>query len=113
MKRLRKNFISKLKSKFRRELEPDDIDYQQLKQLQRQGAALIDVRSTQEFAEGHLDGAICIPEYNIQREIKSKVPDVEKTIVLYCDSGGRSRTAKEKLKKLGYKNVYNLYQGLN
>ena len=70
MKRLKKNFISKLKSKFKRELEPDDIDYQQLKQLQRQGAVLIDVRSPQEFAEGHLDGAICIPEYSKRNKVE-------------------------------------------
>ena len=79
-----------------------------LKTLIKQGAIVIDVRSPQEFAEGHIPGAICIPEYNIQREIRNKVPNINSLIIVYCDSGVRSKNAQKRLQKMGYKQVYNL-----
>lgn len=72
---------------------------------------LIDVRSPQEFREGHLDGAISIPEYDIKKEIEKIVLDKNKNIVVYCSSGGRSKKAQKTLNKLGYQNVYNVYNG--
>ncbi len=52
--------------------ESSDINMKQMETLIKQGTIVIDVRSPQEFAEGHIPGAICIPEYNIQREIRNK-----------------------------------------
>lgn len=114
-RRIRKlnKFINKLRSKLKRNIEPDDINYNQMQALIRNGAILIDVRSPQEYKEGHISGAICIPEYNIQREIKTKIPNIEQQIIVYCDIGGRSKTAQRKLKRMGYKEVYNLYQGIS
>ena len=73
---------------------------------------LIDVRSNQEYEEGHLSGAINIPVYNIENEIEKKVKNKNDIIILYCSSGNRSKEAKKILEKLGYENVYNLKGGI-
>lgn len=100
-----------IKSRLYREIEEKDIGLEEAKQLQNEGAMLIDVRSPQEFREGHLDGAISIPEYDIKKEIEKIVLDKNKNIVVYCSSGGRSKKAQKTLNKLGYQNVYNVYNG--
>lgn len=101
-------FMDKLKNRLKRCMDLSDINIEQMETLIKQGAIVIDVRSPQEFAEGHIPGAICIPEYNIQREIRNKVPNINSLIIIYCDSGVRSKNAQKRLQKMGYKQVYNL-----
>lgn len=101
-----------IKKKWYREIEEKDIELEQLKQLQKEGAIIVDVRSPQEYKEGHLDGAISIPEYKIKKEIENRIPDKNQNVVVYCSSGGRSKKAQKQLRKLGYSQVYNLYNGL-
>ena len=100
-----------IKNKWRRQMGEQDITLDELKQFQNEGAIVIDVRSPQEYREGHIDGAISIPEYEIKKKIENIVLDKDKNIVVYCSSGGRSKKAQKVLKKLGYQNVYNLYEG--
>ena len=100
-----------IKNKWRRQMEEQDITLDELKQFQNEGAIVIDVRSPQEYREGYIDGAISIPEYEIKKKIENMVLDKDKNIVVYCSSGGRSKKAQKVLKKLGYQNVYNLYEG--
>ena len=104
-----KDFI---KGKWYREIEENDIGLEELKQLQKEGAMIVDVRSPQEFREGHIDGAISIPEYEIKKEAEKRLMDKNKNIVVYCSSGGRSKKVQKLLRKLGYSHVYNLYNGL-
>ena len=101
-------FMDKIKNRLKRCMDPSDINMEQMETLIKQGAIVIDVRSPQEFAEGHIPGAICIPEYNIQREIRNEVPNINSLIIVYCDSGVRSKNAQKRLQKIGYKQVYNL-----
>ena len=68
---------------------------------------LIDVRSAEEFAEGHLDGALLMPHTQIGAMIGAQVPDKNTPIILYCHSGFRAVIAKGKLKLRGYKRVQN------
>ena len=100
-----------IKNKWRRQMEEQDITLDELKQFQNEGAIVIDVRSPQEYREGHIDGAISIPEYEIKKKIENIVLDKDKNIVVYCSSGGRSKKAQKVLKKLGYQKVYKLYEG--
>ena len=69
---MRKVMINKIKdiikNKWYREIEENDIGLEELKQFQKEGAIIIDVRSPQEFREGHIDGAISIPEYEIKKD---------------------------------------------
>ncbi len=90
-----------------------DITIEELKNKVSQGAILIDVRSNQEYREGHLQGAINIPDFEIIKRIEKEIPKKNQQIVLYCQYGGRSRNALIKMKKMGYTNVYNLYGGLD
>lgn len=78
-----------------------------------QNAILIDVRSIQEYKEYHIAGAICIPHYEIQNKIQQEVKNKDALIILYCQSGMRSKNAMHILEQLGYKNVYHIKDGLD
>ncbi len=66
---------------------------------------IIDARTEEEFAEGHIENAILIPEYVIANRAEKELPDKEQLILVYCRSGRRSKIASEELVKLGYTNV--------
>ena len=66
---------------------------------------IIDARTEDEFAEGHIENAILIPEYEIKDRAEKELPDKEQLILVYCRSGRRSKIASEELVKLGYTNV--------
>ena len=66
---------------------------------------IIDARTKEEFAEGHIENAILIPEYEISTRAEKELPDKEQQILVYCRSGRRSKIASEELVKLGYSNV--------
>ena len=66
---------------------------------------IIDARTEEEFAEGHIENAILIPEYEIPQRAEKELPDKEQLILVYCRSGRRSKIASEELVKLGYTNV--------
>lgn len=96
-----------------RNFDDNEISYNKAIVLQKKGAILIDVRSPMEYREGHLNGAILIPEYEIGNKVLQLIPNKNKEIVVYCQSGGRGKSAVRILKELGYNNVYNIYNGLN
>ena len=106
--------IRKIKRILYRSIDNNEISYDVLKKLTKnQEVTLIDVRSNQEYEEGHLNGAINISVYNIKNKIEDFVKNKEQLIILYCSSGHRSKKAKEILEKIGYTNVYNLKNGID
>ena len=66
---------------------------------------IIDARTEEEFATGHIANAILIPEYEIAQRAEAELPDKDALILVYCRSGRRSKIASEELVKLGYTNV--------
>lgn len=66
---------------------------------------IIDARTEEEFAEGHIENAILIPEYEIKDRAEKELHDKEQLILVYCRSGRRSKIASEELVNLGYTNV--------
>lgn len=74
----------------------------------KSGAKVIDVRSPEEYREGHLPGVINIPSNVLESEIGRLAPDKNCVLLLHCLSGGRSGMATHTLKRLGYKQVFNL-----
>ena len=66
---------------------------------------IIDARTEEEFAEGHIENAILIPEYEIKDRAEKELPHKEQLILVYCRSGRRSKIASEELVNLGYTNV--------
>lgn len=89
-----------------------EISKQQLEKMVKQGAMLLDVRSPQEFAEGHLENAISLPEYEIKAKADNMLPDKLQIIIVYCSTGHRSLKAQNTLQRLGYQKVYNLCKGI-
>ncbi len=67
----------------------------------------IDVRTPEEFSQGHLRNAVNIPANEITAKIKQVSPDKNAPVNLYCRSGRRAEAALEALKKEGYTNVTN------
>ncbi len=66
---------------------------------------IIAARTEEEFAEGHIENAILIPEYEIKDRAEKELPDKDALILVYCRSGRRSKIASEELVNLGYTNV--------
>ena len=66
---------------------------------------IVDARTEEEFNEGHIEGAILIPEYEIGERAEKELPNKEQLILVYCRSGRRSKIASQALADLGYTNV--------
>ena len=73
---------------------------------------LLDVRTQEEYASGHIPGAICIPNETIGSEEIPELPDKDQLILVYCRSGNRSKQASQKLAEQGYSNVVE-FGGIN
>ena len=73
---------------------------------------LIDVREESEFAKDHLPGAIHLGKGVIERDIESRVPELNTEMVLYCGGGYRSALAADNLQKMGYSNVISMDGGI-
>ena len=73
---------------------------------------ILDVRTAQEFASGHIPGAVLLPNETIGTEDNHLLPDKDQLILVYCRSGNRSKQAAEKLAQLGYTNIVE-FGGIN
>lgn len=90
-----------------------EMTYQQISQekamemmQQDDGHIIVDVRTKEEYDEGHIPGAVCLPNERIEVLMEKVLPDKDQIILVYCRSGNRSKHASEKLAKAGYRNVY-------
>jgi len=72
---------------------------------------LVDVREDNEWANGHLPGAVHLGKGIIERDIEQRVPDTSARVILYCGGGFRSALAAENLQKMGYTNVESMDGG--
>lgn len=82
------------------------INAEEAKNLIKQKAIIIDVRTKEEYESGHIENAINIPYDNINNKTINNSKDTN--IIVYCKSGNRSKIAANTLIKLGYKNIYDL-----
>ena len=94
------------------ELEDEKIFYQQITAQEAKKImdsetqyVIVDARTEEEFAQGHIAGAVLIPEYEITHRAEQEICDKDTLILVYCRSGRRSKIASEELVKLGYTNV--------
>ena len=76
------------------------------------GYVILDVRTAEEYRSGHIEGAICIPNETIGKDVQEKLPDKNQRIFVYCRSGNRSRQAASKLAALGYTDIIE-FGGIN
>jgi len=75
------------------------------KALVKAGAVLVDVRSQEEWGEGHVKGALFLPVREVESKAASKLPDKNAPIVTYCRVGSRAELAAKTLRMLGYTHV--------
>jgi phage shock protein E len=75
--------------------------------LVEKGAVLLDVRSEEEFAEGHLPGAVNIPVFELPGRLE-EVGIHSRHVVVYCASGERSAWAAKLMRANGFRHVYNM-----
>lgn len=98
-----------------RSIDNREISYKKLQEMIKKydNTILVDVRSSQEFAENHLEGAINIPIFDLNQKAEEILKDKQQIIIAYCSTGSRSKRAKEMLETLEYENVYHLKNGLD
>ena len=70
-----------------------------------EGYIILDVRTREEYDEGHIPGAILIPNTAIEAKAEDVLTDKNQLILVYCRSGRRSKIAAEALAELGYTNI--------
>lgn len=88
-------------------IPPGVVDGKSARALVAAGAVVVDVRTPQEFATGHVPGATNIP-YDQMRERASELGGPQTPVVLYCRTGRRSAVALQTLKELGYEKLWDL-----
>ena len=88
-------------------LSYEQITQEEAKRLMdtKQNYIIVDARTQSEFDEGHIPGAILIPEYEIAERAETELPNKDQLILVYCRSGRRSKIAAQALADLGYTNV--------
>ena len=70
-----------------------------------EGCIILDVRTREEYDQGHIPGAILIPNTEIEAKAADLLPDKDQLILVYCRSGRRSKLAAQSLADLGYTNI--------
>ena len=90
----------------------DEVDPAVVREQASNGAAVVDVREPEEWAAGHIPGAVHVPKSYLESRIEGAVPDRSKHVVLYCASGNRSAwAARTLLDDLGYEHVESMTGG--
>lgn len=91
----------------------EEKGYQQISQeeakemMDSQEVLILDVREQDEYDSGHIPGAVLLPMGSITEESAAEViPEKDATVLVYCRSGNRSKTAAKALAELGYTGIY-------
>ena len=84
-----------------------NITAEEAKQIMdsEEGYIILDVRTQEEYDQGHIPGAILIPDTEIKDKAEEVLTDKDQLILVYCRSGRRSKLAAEALVELGYTNI--------
>ena len=81
--------------------------------MDTQEVIILDVREQDEYDSGHIPGAVLLPVGSIDEDTAAEViPEKDSTVLVYCRSGNRSKTASAALAELGYTNIYE-FGGIN
>jgi len=96
--------VSSLKKK---EITYEQITPEKAKEIMdsEEDYVIIDSRTQEEYDQGHIAGAVMIPEYEIANRAEEEIPGKDTLILVYCRSGRRSKIASQALVDLGYTNV--------
>jgi molybdopterin/thiamine biosynthesis adenylyltransferase/rhodanese-related sulfurtransferase len=90
-----------------------EVDPAEVKELRQEGVVIVDVRESEELAQGKIPGAKHVPRAYLESRFEATVPDRSAPVILYCASGVRSAYAARTLvKELGYENVRSMTGGI-
>lgn len=103
-------FLNLVKDAKTRVREIDINEYQRMKEA-GESVTLVDVREDSEWSAGHAGGSVHLGKGIIERDIETKIPDHDTTLVLYCGGGYRSALAADAIQKMGYRNAISLDGG--
>jgi molybdopterin/thiamine biosynthesis adenylyltransferase/rhodanese-related sulfurtransferase len=103
-----RDYIADIKKRIR-EATPEQVE----DLIQSGDVQLGDVREKDEWNAGHIPGAVHVPKSYVEQWAEDRLPEKEKTTILYCAAGVRSAMAADTLQKLGYQNVISMAGGFN
>jgi rhodanese-related sulfurtransferase len=90
----------------------DEVDPAQVHDVLGNGAVVVDVRESDEVAQGKVPGAVHVPRGHLESRIEGAAPDRAQRLILYCASGNRSALAARTLREdLGYEHVESMTGG--
>ena len=88
-----------------------EITLKDAEQAKAGGALLLDVREPQDYAAGHIAGAMSLNRGIVELEIEELAPDLNTPILCYCGGGSRAALVAESLQRMGYTNVQSIEGG--
>jgi len=91
-----------------KEVLPKDVD-----DVLAKGAIVLDIRDKEEHDAGHIEGSLNISRGKLEMLVESMIPDLDTSIICYCNASNRGALSADTLRSLGYSNVRFLAGGLN
>jgi|TARA_B110000208_G_scaffold191074_1_gene256750 rhodanese-related sulfurtransferase len=91
-----------------KEVLPEDVD-----NVLAKGAIVLDIRDKEEHDADHIDGSLNISRGKLEMLVESMIPDLDTSIICYCNAFNRGALSADTLRSLGYSNVRFLAGGLN
>lgn len=89
-------------------VRPEDVDA-----LAESGAILLDIRDPDEHEAGHIDGSLNISRGKLEMLVEGQIPDLDATVLCYCNAVNRGALSAAALKRMGYTNAKYIDGGLN
>ncbi|MFM1864104.1 MAG: hypothetical protein RLZ26_2626 [Pseudomonadota bacterium] len=89
-------------------VQPEDVDG-----LLQSGAVALDIRDKEEHDAGHIPGSLHISRGKLEMNVEAALPDLEQTILCYCNAFNRGALSAATLQDMGYKNAKFIAGGLN
>ena len=87
---------------------PEDVDA-----LITSGAIALDIRDKEEHDAGHIEGSIHVSRGTLEMNIEGQIPDLDATVLCYCNAANRGALSAATLKSMGYRNAKYIDGGLN
>lgn len=89
-------------------VNPEDVD-----ELMGAGAIALDIRDKEEHDAGHIEGSLHVSRGTLEMNIERKIPDLDATVLCYCNAVNRGALSAATLKRMGYRNAWFIDGGLN
>ncbi|MFY0665056.1 MAG: rhodanese-like domain-containing protein [Natronospirillum sp.] len=90
----------------------DEVAPTQVDALVQNGAILLDIRDKEEHDTDHIEGSMHISRGKLEMNVEGEIPDLEATVICYCNANNRGALSAAALKNMGYKNAKFIGGGL-